>query len=352
MADDAPIEDTAAWLRARGVEIETAEDRARMRAEATRARGDDETVIEREPRTRTVTFVKIPCDDAEPFEEMSVTLGESQAGDALPERLRARFAGGGEVDADKARAEAVRALGDRGVGISKEAIVRETAGGSTETFALVRPSETNGWRGVYLYLDEVGMLKGLPPNRRAEGLSRECGFDGVNFYGDMYIGRVQTKPEPMRNVDFELRDLDSSAAWMRAATMENVEYSKGLKDLEAAMNKNGGLEKINMTGDDGVAKSGNGMPGGAGDNYRWSQTEDEVEVDVDVPPGTTSKTVRVLFQPNRFILKVADQVICDVDDLHLPVRPDECTWTMGADEVSVSLAKRDESRVWRALTGR
>ena len=340
-----------AWLRARGVEIETPEDRARARSEREKSLSND-AGVEREQATRTVTYVRIPCDDAEAFVEETLTIGETQAGDALPDALRRRFAGGGEVDADKARAEAVRSLGERGAGISKEAIVRETEGGSTETFALVRPSETNGWCGVYLYLDEVGMLKGLPPNRRAEGLSRECGFDGVNFYGDMFIGRVRTKPEPMRSVDFQLKDLDSSATWMRAATMENVEYSKGLKELEDAMNKNGGMEKINMSGDDAVASGGNGMPRGASDNYRWSQTEDEVDVDVDVPPGTIAKAVRVQFSSSRFIVKVNDEIICDVDDLHNACRPDESTWTMGADEVCVSLAKRDEGRVWRALTGR
>ena len=106
--------------------------------------------------------MKIPCDDDEALEERTLTIGEGQPGDALPAALRTAFAGGGEVDAEKAKAEAVRALGARGMGISSEAIARETAGGSTETFALVRPSEANGWRGVYLYLDEVGMLKGLP----------------------------------------------------------------------------------------------------------------------------------------------------------------------------------------------
>jgi hypothetical protein len=168
----------------------------------------------------------------------------------------------------------------------------------------------------------------------------------------MFIGRVQTKPEPMRSVDFPLSDLDSSAQWMRMATMENVEYSKGLKELEAAMGKNGGLEKINMTGDaSDVASTGNGMPSGKGVNYRWSQTEDEVEVSVDVAPGTVSKSVRVLFKPSQFIVKVNDEVVCDLSGLHAPIRPDECTWTMGVDEVCVSLAKRDDERSWRALVG-
>ena len=156
-------------------------------------------------------IVKIPCDDDEAFEAREMVVGAEETGDALPEALRSSFAGGGVVDAERARAEAVRSLGERGKSLTAEAIVKTTEGGSTETFALVRPSAANAWRGVYLYLDEVGMLKNLPPNRRANRLAMECGFDGVQFYGDMYIGRVQTKPEPMRSVDFELSDLDSSA---------------------------------------------------------------------------------------------------------------------------------------------
>lgn len=39
------------------------------------------------------------------------------------------------------------------------------------------PSETNGHRGVYLYLDEVGKLKNLPANQRVADLAERCGLD-------------------------------------------------------------------------------------------------------------------------------------------------------------------------------
>lgn len=41
--------------------------------------------------------------------------------------------------------------------------------------------------GVYIYLDEVGMLKGLPPNRRASGIAKTCGFDDAQFFGGFYV---------------------------------------------------------------------------------------------------------------------------------------------------------------------
>jgi hypothetical protein len=73
--------------------------------------------------------------------------------------------------------------------------------GAVETFALVRPAKSNNHTGVYIYLDEVGMLKGLPPNRRASGIAKTCGFDDAQFFGDVFIGRTQVDPAPMHNVD-------------------------------------------------------------------------------------------------------------------------------------------------------
>jgi len=341
-------EESTAWLRARGVEIETVEDRAAAAAAARAAASEREEML-RSKSTREVAYVKISHDDDEPFDEREMVMGNEEYGDALARALAPAFAGGGTVDASKVRAEAMRTLGSAANAVSRAAIERETKDGKTETFALVHPSERNGWRGVYAYLDEVGMLKGLPLNRRAGALARECGFDGVSFYGDVYVGRVQTKPVPMRNVDFKLSDLDSSAAWMRAATMENVEYSAGLKELENAMGRNGGLQTINMS-ESGKARDGARFPGGQAEGYRWEQTEDEIELVVAVPRGATSKSVRVLFKPRHVVVKFNDEIVCDISNLYDAVRPDECTWTMGPDEVCVSLAKADDAVVWRALT--
>ena len=89
----------------------------------------------------------------------------------LPDVLAPRFAGGGSIDSNAAREQAVRQLGAKGLELSSSALENATKQGSAETFALVRPSATNGHRGVYLYLDEVGLLKSLPANARADGLA-------------------------------------------------------------------------------------------------------------------------------------------------------------------------------------
>ena len=69
----------------------------------------------------------------------------------------------------------------------------------------------NGFTAVNLYLDEIGALKKLPTNSRGAALAAACGFVDVPFYGDLYIGRVQSR----QNLDFSLTEMDSGAAWMK-----------------------------------------------------------------------------------------------------------------------------------------
>ena len=103
--------------------------------------------------------------------------------------------------------------------------------GSVETFPLVHPSSTNNNRGVYVYLDEVGMLRRLPPNLRASGFARACGYSPApSFYGDVFVGRVETKPA-IRNVDFVVgEDTDLSAEWVKRAVRENVEWQQEVRE--------------------------------------------------------------------------------------------------------------------------
>jgi hypothetical protein len=70
--------------------------------------------------------------------------------------------------------------------VTASAMANATKGGSVETFSLVHPADTNDYCGVYLYLDEVGMLKGLPLNARATRFAVRCGFDPPpNFHGKL-----------------------------------------------------------------------------------------------------------------------------------------------------------------------
>lgn len=323
-------EEKEAWLRAHGVEIETPEDRRQKAANAAAALSTDGP-------TRRVKYVKIPADDSKPFEQLECILASDAAGDCLPDVVESQFAGGGSIDENKMREQAVRQIGERGAGLSASALEHVAAGGKTETFALVRPSATNGHKGVYLYLDEVGMLKNLPPNPRAVAIATVCGFDNVRFFGDMYCGAVVADhPQPMMNVDFTVAELDSSSPWLKHAGNENAAYQQSMRQVQDAMREKGGMQTISMTGDDGFKEHEE-------EGYRWSQTDDEVEVAVAVTPGTKAKDIKVHFKAQSITVSIAGQVVLDLASLYAPTRPDECLWTMGGDEVICTLAKVDES---------
>lgn len=42
-------------------------------------------------------------------------------------------------------------------------------------------------------MDEAGLLKSLPLNKRAAAIADLCEFKAVKFYGDVYIGKYVGK---------------------------------------------------------------------------------------------------------------------------------------------------------------
>ena len=226
----------------------------------------------------TFTYLRVPADDAASVEELEARLDSVVGGDQLPVLLKSAFVGGGAVDEDKAMEEAARHLGaEQAAGISRERILGATAnlGGKTETFALVHPSETNGHRGVYLYLDEVGMLKNKPTNARVSELAQRCGFDlKHSFHGDAYVGAVCTEPT-MRNVDFTENELSPDAPWMVSAPRENEAYAVEMQSFMAAVRG----KSVNEEQRRAVMASRGGGSGGGGDDAQEEEEGEEEEED-------------------------------------------------------------------------
>ena len=131
-------------------------------------------------------------------------------------------------------------------------------------------------------------------------LAESRGFPGTTFHGDVFVGAVQTEPQPMRSVDFTVKEMDSSASWLKLAPMENAEYAMSMKELEKAIQRKAGggpgLQRmINMGGGGG---DGDALPSGDGEGYRWEQTEDgEVEISVYVPENTSQDRFGRSFGP-------------------------------------------------------
>ena len=226
--------------------------------------------------TSTFKYLRVPADDTASVEELEAPLNSS-GGDQLPAMLASAFVGGGAVDEKTAMEEAVRQLGDdEAAGISRERILNATANqeGRTETFALVHPAKTNGYRGVYLYLDEVGKLKNKTANARVLELAERCGFDTTqhSFHGDAFIGAVRTEPQPMRNVDFTENELAPDAPWVVSAPHENRAYAIEMQSFLAAVRS----KKVSDEQRRDVMASRGG--GGNGDDDEDEEEEEERKV--------------------------------------------------------------------------
>lgn len=127
----------------------------------------------------------------------------------------------------------------------------------------------------------------------------------------------QSKPA-LTNVSFTLgEDTSPEAPWLQKATMENLEYQQ-------AMNQITGRSELQKAADgtDGIPKSE--------ENYSWTQTDDEVEVVVPLPTGSTSKDVNVKYLPTKVEVKCRKEPLVSLS-LFARVDPDGCTWTLDRD---------------------
>ena len=127
------------------------------------------------------------------------------------------------------------------------------------------------------YLDEAGTLKSLPLNKRASAFATLCGYENVQIYGDVYLGRTCMSNEgrgPIRNISFHLFEVDSSAEWLKNIIQLN--YQHGIKANMVAMES----ETNKMNGQESKAVDSSGH------QYKWSQTEDTVDINIILPPET------------------------------------------------------------------
>jgi len=95
--------------------------------------------------------------------------------------------------------------------------------------------------------------------------------------------------------------------------------------------------------------------GGETEKYVWTQTLDDLEVRVAVPPGTKSKQIKCVFTKTTFLFSIdgaADAPLIQ-GEFHAAVAPDDCYWTLEDNTyVSVFLQKLKGTEWWpRVLVG-
>lgn len=185
------------------------------------------------PFPHTFQYVKIPADVDQPFEQLEAVA--TALGDQMSQAVcKAHFACGSVKNASGLAAEFGTDILSERLG----ALNRAAAAGSVEVFALVRPSSSTRpvpHAGTYIYLDEMGVLKDLPVNKRASEIAKGCGLDVESpFHGDVYIGRTRVQPSPARNETFHLSELHSGSEFYASAPSENEQYRAAMEGFTRA----------------------------------------------------------------------------------------------------------------------
>lgn len=170
----------------------------------------DDTMIDGE-EYENLTFVHVPHDQSLPMKELSMKVPKNRNntasgsgsfnpdGDLLINELKPFFkALSKKVDMSLFQDQATKTLGSSADGndvqVSQEALTAVAEQGQVETFCLVHPMPSNKFQSVNIYLDEVGMLKRLPLNKRAADFAFRAGFNPApKFYGDIFLGRTTVR---------------------------------------------------------------------------------------------------------------------------------------------------------------
>ncbi|KAG1334438.1 protein BOBBER 1 [Cocos nucifera] len=120
-----------------------------------------------------------------------------------------------------------------------------------------------------------------------------------------------------------------------------VEVGASEKQQAAEADKANGKEGPRMP------NSGNGMDL---DKYSWTQTLQEVTVNIPVPQGTKSRFVMCEIRKNHLKIGLKGQPPIIDGDLYQSVKPEDCFWSIeDGKSISILLTKHNQMEWWKCL---
>lgn len=243
------------------------------------------------------------------------------------------------------------------------------ASATCEIICLTVPTPLNGFKAVSMYGDDNARNRNYPLNKRATELMKACGHalpsDSSNedgkpsgVYGDVFVGRCHDNEmeDIWERVDINVEEIEGDldiVEWCRTARKKGGGGGQGgssaasLSSTLQNMGKGGGNDAMSHK----RAITGGMYQEGEENGYKWSQTEEEVELRFAVAPGTKAKYVKVKFGQKTLKVTVAGQTLCDGETWG-SVQVDESTYTLQDNaevqgrELCVTLSKKDVGEVW------
>mmetsp|Transcript_19625 Transcript_19625/g.45776 ORF Transcript_19625/g.45776 Transcript_19625/m.45776 type:complete len:363 (+) Transcript_19625:285-1373(+) len=285
-------------------------------------------------------------------------------------RIRASYAG------DDAASRKARSMTDDQLIQLLKHQEQQQSSRTVEITCLTIPTPLNGHTAVSMYGDDHARIRNSPYNARATNLMLACGHafpnEGNNrdgkpngIYGDVFVGRA---------IDDEVRDI-----WERVdlipdevqGNVRNLPWTKVARKKGGGGGRGGAAASLSKTLQDFQNRNqpspprpvaANAAPGGDDEPkaYKWTQSDDEVELRFVVPKETKSKNVRAKFGTQSLRVTLIgvggdddELVLCngetwdkiDVDGSTFTLQ-DEPTAKPTGRELCVSLEKQDAGQTW------
>jgi len=327
---------------------------------------NDDTTIDR----LAFRYVFIPWDESNAMEERVMVIPREREMECLLDYLRDHFRvsgardGANASDGAKQREILKKQLQESAAGRASEGSFTDEMMDAAMSMQMAQPvpllagSKKTGYVHVNMYVDDRGISKGLPLNRRASALSAEAGSP-QQVLGDAFIARIFDDDDRFKRLDFTLDECSSDAAWMKRAKALSVERAETIGDVQRTMTELSGHGAVDLDASSAPTAplDPTQLPGPHQD-FEWSQDEEEVTLKVQVPAHTSKSDVTCVFGPGsnkmavriKTLAEIEGKSTCvvdnegDVDALFQDIIPDESSWSLvtngGQRAFEASLVKR------------
>ncbi|KAK7282575.1 hypothetical protein RIF29_11472 [Crotalaria pallida] len=148
------------------------------------------------------------------------------------------------------------------------------------------------------------------------------------------------------NAEKEITALVSAARENKMKKKREEEQAKATEEREKAEKR---LKEEEKKGESSarIPNKGNGLDL---ENYSWTQSLQEVNVNVPILEGTKSRFVTCEIKMNYLKVGLKGQPPIIEGDLFKPVKPDDCYWTIEDHKsISILLTKQDQMKWWKSL---
>jgi len=311
------------------------------------------------------TYVFIPADTDQPMEERRHFENVGLENDSFIRDLKDFYSKtAGAVDDDVLKKQ-IEARSKTTIDAATMAALQHVT--SIDIFPVLMPLAQTKFHGVSCYVDDKGISKNLPLNRRLTSLVQAAGYTQNIFHGDAFIGKVFDDQDAWERIDFNLSECSSDAPWIQLSLHQRKNAASAgaqnkLSDMKAQLANNPQIAMNGMPAPDamgGQLEAGNAANISIGDeeNYSWRDSnQEEMEVtfkyskDGDENAAFTKKDVKVNFPVNQtkpLVVSIAGKELLSAELFH-GVQTDECTWSIVDKKLVVTLMKKQEGK-WRSL---